>query len=96
MVVEESSAVAAASFMACGGSGRACVRLPQRTLYLAHVLGKGSLRRTGGNHRNAIGLAAGAKGDEIDRIAKSMAQEKEVRMDRAVELLKEIHSLQDG
>jgi hydroxymethylglutaryl-CoA reductase len=41
-------------------------------------------------HARNIALAAGAKGDEIDRIAKIMAQEKDVRMDRAVALLKEI------
>lgn len=41
-------------------------------------------------HARNIALAAGAKGDEIDRIAKIMAQEKDVRTDRAVALLKEI------
>ena len=40
-------------------------------------------------HARNIALAAGAKGDEIDRVAKIMAQEKDVRMDRAVALLKE-------
>ncbi len=41
-------------------------------------------------HARNIALAAGAKGDEIVRIAKIMAQEKDVRTDRAVALLKEI------
>ncbi len=41
-------------------------------------------------HARNIALAAGAKGDEIDRIAKTMAQEKDVRTDRAIVLLKEI------
>ena len=41
-------------------------------------------------HARNIALAAGAKGDEIDRIAKIMAQEKDVRTDRALALLKEI------
>ena len=41
-------------------------------------------------HARNIALAAGAKGDEVDRIAKIMAQEKDVRMDRAVALLQEI------
>ena len=41
-------------------------------------------------HARNIALAAGAKGDEIDRIAKTMAQEKDVRTDRALVLLKEI------
>ena len=41
-------------------------------------------------HARNIALAAGAKGDEVDRIAKIMAQEKDVRTDRALALLKEI------
>ena len=41
-------------------------------------------------HARNIALAAGAKGDEIDRIAKIMAQEKDVRTDCALALLKEI------
>jgi hydroxymethylglutaryl-CoA reductase len=41
-------------------------------------------------HARNIALAVGAKGDEIDRIAKTMAHEKDVRMDRAVALLGEI------
>jgi hydroxymethylglutaryl-CoA reductase len=41
-------------------------------------------------HARNIALAAGARGDEIDRIAKTMAQEKDVRMDRALALLMEI------
>jgi hydroxymethylglutaryl-CoA reductase len=41
-------------------------------------------------HARNIALAAGAKGDEIDRVTKIMAQEKDVRMDRALALLKEI------
>ncbi len=41
-------------------------------------------------HARNIALAAGAKDYEIDRVAKVMAQEKDVRMDRALALLKEI------
>ena len=41
-------------------------------------------------HARNIALAAGAKGDEVDRIAKIMAQEKDVRTDRALTLLKEL------
>ena len=41
-------------------------------------------------HARNIALAAGAKGDEIDQVARTMAQEKDVRMDRAVALLEEI------
>ncbi len=41
-------------------------------------------------HARNIALAAGATGDEIDRIARRMAEERDVRADRAVALLKEI------
>ena len=41
-------------------------------------------------HARNIALVAGATGDEIDRIAKSMAQEHDVRVDRALALLAEI------
>ena len=41
-------------------------------------------------HARNIALVAGATGDEIDQVAKRMAQDHDVRTDRAVELLKEI------
>ena len=41
-------------------------------------------------HARNIALVAGALGDEIDRVAKRMADEKDVRTDRAIALLKEI------
>lgn len=41
-------------------------------------------------HARNIALVAGATGDEIDRVAKRMADEKDVRTDRAIALLKEI------
>ena len=41
-------------------------------------------------HARNIALVAGAVGDEVDRIAKRMADEKDVRTDRALALLKEI------
>ena len=41
-------------------------------------------------HARNIAFAAGAKGGEIDRVSKMMAQEKDVRTDRAKALLKEI------
>lgn len=41
-------------------------------------------------HARNIALVAGATGDEIDRIASRMADEKDVRTDRALQLLKEI------
>ncbi|RYF43970.1 MAG: hydroxymethylglutaryl-CoA reductase, degradative [Comamonadaceae bacterium] len=41
-------------------------------------------------HARNIALVAGATGDEIDRVARQMAQEHDVRTDRAVALLAEI------
>ena len=41
-------------------------------------------------HARNIALAAGATGEEIDRVARRMAEERDVRADRAVELLKEL------
>jgi hydroxymethylglutaryl-CoA reductase len=41
-------------------------------------------------HARNIAMVAGATGDEIDIIAKRMADEKDVRTDRAVALLEEM------
>lgn len=41
-------------------------------------------------HARNIALVAGAVGDEVDRVAKRMAEEKDVRADRAIAVLKEI------
>ena len=41
-------------------------------------------------HARNIALVAGATGEEIDRIARQMAQEHDVRVDRALVLLAEI------
>ncbi|MCP3024919.1 hydroxymethylglutaryl-CoA reductase, degradative [Cupriavidus basilensis] len=43
-------------------------------------------------HARNIALVAGATGDEVDRIAKRMAEEKDVRTDRAVALLAALRS----
>ena len=43
-------------------------------------------------HARNIALVAGALGDEIDRVARRMAEEKDVRTDRAIALLKEIRA----
>ncbi|WOB06684.1 hydroxymethylglutaryl-CoA reductase, degradative [Piscinibacter gummiphilus] len=42
-------------------------------------------------HARNVALAAGASGDEIDRVARRMAEEHDVRADRALALLREIH-----
>ncbi len=41
-------------------------------------------------HARNIALVAGAVGDEVDRVARQMADEKDVRTDRAVALLQEM------
>jgi len=41
-------------------------------------------------HARNIALVAGAVGDEIDRIARRMAEDRDVRADRAISLLKEL------
>jgi hydroxymethylglutaryl-CoA reductase len=41
-------------------------------------------------HARNIALVAGATGDEVDRLARRMADERDVRTDRALELLKEM------
>jgi len=41
-------------------------------------------------HARNLALVAGAVGDEVDRIARRMAEERDVRADRAVALLKDI------
>jgi hydroxymethylglutaryl-CoA reductase len=43
-------------------------------------------------HARNIALVAGATGDEIDSVAKCMADERDVRTDRAVALLKELRN----
>jgi len=43
-------------------------------------------------HARNIALVAGATGDEIDRIARQMAREHDVRTDRAVALLQELRA----
>ena len=43
-------------------------------------------------HARNIALVAGASGDEIDTIARQMADEHDVRTDRAMALLEELRS----
>jgi len=44
-------------------------------------------------HAQNIAVMAGAKGDQIDEIAKRMIEEKNVRIDRAKELMKELYGI---
>jgi hydroxymethylglutaryl-CoA reductase len=43
-------------------------------------------------HARNIALVAGATGDEIDKIARRMVSEHDVRTDRAVQLLEELRA----
>jgi hydroxymethylglutaryl-CoA reductase len=43
-------------------------------------------------HARQLAMAAGAKGDEIERIASQLVREKQVRLDRAQALVEEIKS----
>jgi hydroxymethylglutaryl-CoA reductase len=43
-------------------------------------------------HARQLAMAAGASGDEIERIASQMVKEKQVRLDRAQALVEEIKS----
>jgi hypothetical protein len=40
-----------------------------------------------GLHARQVAIAAGAAGDEVDRVAGQMVQERTVRIDRAAEIL---------
>jgi hydroxymethylglutaryl-CoA reductase len=42
-----------------------------------------------GLHARQVAIAAGAEGDEINRLADQLVAEKAVRIDRAEEILKE-------
>ncbi len=41
-------------------------------------------------HARNIAVMAGAKGDEIDKVAELLVKEKKVRVDRAKEILEEL------
>jgi hydroxymethylglutaryl-CoA reductase len=40
-------------------------------------------------HAHQVAIAAGAQGEQIDRLAEQLVQEKTVRIDRAAQILKE-------
>jgi len=48
-----------------------------------------------GLHARQVAIAAGAAGDEVDRVAGQMVQERTVRIDRAAEILSEIRTKLD-
>jgi hydroxymethylglutaryl-CoA reductase len=48
-----------------------------------------------GLHARQVAIAAGAAGEQIERVAAQMVAEKTIRIDRAEEIMKEINR-QDG
>lgn len=68
------------------------VGLAQNLAAIRALATEGIQRGHMGLHARQLAIAAGAAGDEIDRIAAQMVKEKQVRLDRAEALVKEIKS----
>ena len=67
------------------------VGLAQNLAAIRALATEGIQRGHMGLHARQVAIAAGAEGDQIDRIARKLVQEKTVRIDRAEELLKELN-----
>jgi hydroxymethylglutaryl-CoA reductase len=67
------------------------VGLCQNLAALRTLAGEGIQKGHMSLHAKNIAVAAGATGDLIDRVAKRMIEDGKIRMDRAVELLKEFN-----
>ena len=65
------------------------VGLAQNLAAIRALATEGIQRGHMGLHARQVAIAAGAEGDMIERIARQMAEEKMVRVDRAKEILKE-------
>lgn len=74
------------------GEIAAAVGLAQNLGALRALATEGIQRGHMALHARNIALVAGAVGEEVDRIAKRMAEEKDVRTDRAVALLAELRA----
>ncbi|MCE9644710.1 MAG: hydroxymethylglutaryl-CoA reductase, degradative [Chloroflexi bacterium] len=70
----------------------ACVGLAQNMAALRALATEGIQRGHMTLHARQIALAAGAKGDQIERVAAQMVAEKAIRVTRAEEILKELIS----
>ncbi len=66
-----------------------CVGLAQNLAALRALATEGIQRGHMGLHARQVAIAAGAQGDEIERLAARMVAEKTVRIDRASEILAE-------
>ncbi|TLN10743.1 3-hydroxy-3-methylglutaryl-CoA reductase, partial [bacterium] len=67
------------------------VGLAQNLAALRALATEGIQRGHMGLHARQVAIAAGAEGDEINRLADQLVTEKSVRIDRAEEILKEWH-----
>jgi len=68
------------------------VGLAQNLAALRALATEGIQRGHMGLHARQVAIAAGAAGDEINRLADQLVAEKAVRVDRAEEILREWHS----
>jgi hydroxymethylglutaryl-CoA reductase len=71
----------------------AAVGLAQNLAALRALATEGIQRGHMGLHARQVAIAAGAQGDEINRVAEQMVTEKTVRSDRAEAILKEIRGI---
>ena len=65
----------------------ACVGLAQNFAAIRALASEGIQQGHMGLHAQQIAIAAGATGDDVDRIAAQLVQEKNVRLERARQLL---------
>ncbi|RLI90118.1 MAG: 3-hydroxy-3-methylglutaryl-CoA reductase, partial [Candidatus Altiarchaeales archaeon] len=68
----------------------AAVGLAQNLAALKALVGEGIQRGHMSLHAKNIAMMAGAKNEEIDKIAEILVKEKSIRMDRAKELIKKL------
>ncbi len=67
------------------------VGLAQNLAALRALATEGIQRGHMGLHARQVAIAAGAAGDQVERVAARLVQEKAIRVDRAQEILKEMH-----
>ncbi|RJS85829.1 3-hydroxy-3-methylglutaryl-CoA reductase, partial [Methanophagales archaeon] len=68
----------------------AAVGLAQNFAALRALATEGIQRGHMSLHARNVAIAAGAKGEQIDRVVEILVREKEVRIDRAKEVMEEI------
>jgi hydroxymethylglutaryl-CoA reductase len=68
----------------------ACVGLAQNLAAIRALATEGIQRGHMSLHARQVAMAAGAKGETVERIAQIMIQENNIRLERAKELLRQI------